>query len=39
VEPGLKLHVQEGWSPSDLPRLEERLRGILAALFRNGEKQ
>jgi DNA-binding transcriptional MerR regulator len=37
IEPGLKLMVEEGWSPrTDRAALEERIRAALAAVSQNG---
>lgn len=37
IEPGLKLMVEEGWSPrTDPAALEERIRAALAAVSQNG---
>jgi DNA-binding transcriptional MerR regulator len=39
VEPGLKILVEEGWTPGEDPaRLEERVRAALAALAAPGTK-
>jgi DNA-binding transcriptional MerR regulator len=36
VEPGLRLVVEEGWTPRDPAALEEKLRAAVAALSRTG---
>ncbi len=39
LEPGLKIVVQEGWSPRTSPAaLEERMRAVLGALSNGGAK-